>query len=53
MDIYKALDKMSDIFERLTEFIGPDATDEELEEIGLVEHVIYQFVRKNEPSEVE
>lgn len=53
MDIREALDKMSNIFERLSEFIGPDATDEELEEIGLVEHVIYQFVRNNEPCEVE
>lgn len=51
MDIYEALDKMSCIFERLVEFIGPDATDEELEEIGLVEDAIYQFVRRNEPRE--
>lgn len=51
MDIYEALDKMSCIFERLVEYVGPDATDEELEEIGLVEDAIYQFVRRNEPRE--
>ena len=48
---YEALDKMSGLFEHLVEFWGPDATDEELEEVGLVEDAIYQFVRRNEPRE--
>ena len=51
MDIYKALNKMSVFFDSLVECIGPDATDEELEEIGLVEDAIYQFVFKHEPRE--
>ena len=51
MDIYEALEKMTDCLDRLVEYIGPDATDEELEEIGLVEDAIYQFVRRNEPRE--
>lgn len=51
MDIYEALEKMSGLLDYLVEFMGPDATDEELEEIGLVEDAIYQFVRRNEPRE--
>ena len=51
MDIYEALEKMTGFLDRFVEFIGPDATDEELEEIGLVEDAIYQFVRRNEPRE--
>ena len=51
MDIYKALDKMAGLLDNLVEFMGPDATDEELEEIGLVEDTIYQFVRRHEPKE--
>ena len=51
MDIYEALNKMSGFLDYLAEFMGPDATDEELEEIGLVEDAIYQFIRKHEPRE--
>ena len=51
MDIYEALNKMAGLFDYLVEFMGPDATDEKLEEIGLVEDAIYQFVRRNEPRE--
>lgn len=51
MDIYEALEKMTGFLDRLVEHIGPDATDEELEEIGLTEDAIYQFVRKHEPRE--
>lgn len=51
MDIYEALEKMTDCFDRLAEYLGPDATDEELAEIGIIEDVIYQFVQRNEPEE--
>ena len=51
MDIYEALEKMTGSLDRLAEYLGPDATDEELEEIGLIEDAIYQFVRRHEPRE--
>lgn len=51
MDIYEALEKMTGFFDHLVEYFGPDATDEELEEIGLTEDAIYQFVRRHEQRE--
>lgn len=47
MDIYEALDKMSAIFTHLAEYWGPDATDEELEEMGQVEDTICQFIESH------
>ena len=51
MDIYEALEEMSNYLESLSEWAGCDMSDEELEVMGQVEDTIYQFVHKHEPRE--
>lgn len=51
MDIYEALEKLTGYLDGLTGWSGADMSDEELEEIGIVEDTIYQFVRKHKPRE--
>lgn len=49
MDIYEALERLDGFFSALAEWAGSDMTDEELEEMGLIEDTIYQFAKKYEP----
>ena len=47
MNIYEALEKMNGFFDALANY--DECTDEELELMGDIEYVIYQFARKYEP----
>ena len=47
MDIYEALEKLDGFFDVLANY--GECTDEELELMGEIEDVIYQFARKYEP----
>jgi hypothetical protein len=47
MDIYEALEKLDGFFDALANY--GECTDEELELMGTIEDVIYQFARKYEP----
>lgn len=47
MDIYEALEKLDGFFDALANY--GECTDEELELMGEIEDVIYQFARKHEP----
>ena len=47
MDIYEALEKLDGFFDVLANY--GECTDEELELMGEIENVNYQFARKYEP----
>jgi predicted SprT family Zn-dependent metalloprotease len=47
MDIYEALEKLDGFFDMLANY--GECTDEELDLMGEIEDVIYQFARKYEP----
>lgn len=51
MDIYEALEKLDGFFDMLANY--GECTDEELDLMGEIEDVIYQFARKYEPREIE
>lgn len=48
MDIYEALEKLDGFFDMLAN--TGECSDEELELMGEIEDVIYQFARKYEPQ---
>ena len=51
MDIYEALEKLDGFFDMLANY--GECTEEELDLMGEIEYVIYQFARKYEPREEE
>ena len=51
MDIYEALEKLDGFFDALANC--GECTDEEVELMGEIENVIYQFARKYESREEE
>lgn len=48
MDIYEALERLSDLLEALANY--GEYSDEELELMGEIEDTLYQFARKYEPQ---